>query len=145
MGRWRVWRALRERPHIEFGLVDLPDGWPSALYACKGDTAAIVVDRSLTPEERHAALAHELVHDERGGSGHQPGLPPELRVLVAQEEDRVERIVAERLVPVDELARVVAVVCDLGEGVTPAVVAEHFEVPEYVAARALELLARRSA
>lgn len=54
------------------------------------------------------ALAHELVHDERGGGCPCPAdAPPGWGVVARREEARVEATVAARLVPLDELARYV--------------------------------------
>ena len=36
------------------------------MYGRKGERAAIIIDPKLSQAERAAALAHELVHDERG-------------------------------------------------------------------------------
>ncbi|MCB1017597.1 MAG: ImmA/IrrE family metallo-endopeptidase [Acidimicrobiales bacterium] len=146
MGVWKVWRELRQRPHIDFALVDMPPGAPAAVYARRGDRAVVLIDRALPPAERLAALAHELVHDERGGSGHVDGMPPSLGDVVAREERRVDRIVAERLIPRDRLEQLVETRSEIEGHICPLVVAEEFGVPERVAHDALSmLLERRSA
>lgn len=137
-GRWRPWRDLAQRPDVDFALVDLPAGAPRAIHASIGEVHVVLIDRSLSPAERLAALAHELVHHERGGSGHQPGLPEQLRPAVAREEVRVDRIAACRLVPFDELTEVVARVCEICGGVTAADVASEFGISEHLAAVAIE-------
>ena len=70
MSRWNPWRTLRSRSHIRFRLEALPDETGGAVYGKCGEDAAILIDRRLSQRDRAAALAHELVHDERG-------LPPD--------------------------------------------------------------------
>jgi hypothetical protein len=144
VSEWRPWRALRERSTIEFMLCDLPPG-VRAIYGRRGDDEAIIVNQTLTPAERLAAIAHELVHVERGGSGHCAGAPQSWGAVVAREEARVDRIVAERLVPLGRLADFVTARAEL-EGVTAEHAAEEFGVPADVAERAMRaLIDRRSA
>lgn len=85
-------------------------------------------------------MAHELVHDERGGGCHRADLPAHMRPEVAREERRVDDIVAARLVPLDDLEAFVAATVDAGDAVTAGDVAEAFEVPFEVADRAVRLL-----
>lgn len=127
MTRWNPWRALRDREAIRFARLDLPDGVDGA-HATKGERRAIVIDRALLRSERNAVLAHELIHDERG---HLPPGASDLEVL--REERRVDAEVARRLVPLDELRELVRQRVELGEQVTAADIAEHFDVPEWVA------------
>lgn len=141
---WRPWRALRERPEIEFELCDLPDG-VRAIHATDGDHEAILVSRGLSPAERLAALAHELVHAERGGSGHTLGAPATWGAAVALEEQRVDRIVAGRLVPHERLIDFVSRRLTAHERVTAADVAEEFGVPVGVAEQAMRLVGERAA
>src|SRR3954453_10260337 len=96
-GRWNPWRELRTRRHIVFARRALPDGL-RGVYGRRGDRVAIVVDIELDPDERNAVLAHELVHDERGGGIDAAYMPPGWDAVVAREEDLVEREVARRLV-----------------------------------------------
>lgn len=131
---------LRDRPEIEFALCELPPG-VNAIYARKGDARAIMVNRDLPPAERLAALAHELVHDERGHAGHHPE-HPDWAPCVAREENRVEDIVAGRLLPPDELAVYVDVAAEF-EAVTAETVAWEFDVPVTIAQRSLKHLAQR--
>lgn len=94
------------------------------------------MSRALSPTERLAAVAHELVHDERGHVGHAPGPSS---IYVRKEERRVDSIVAARLLPTTDLAPFVDARSDM-EPVTAHVVATEFEVTEDVAQRSLEAL-----
>lgn len=135
---WQPWRALRERGHLVFRLAPLPQG-VEAIYWPRGARAAVIVDAALPRRVRKAALAHELVHDERGGGCDLMGAPPGWSAVVAREELIVEAEVARRLVPAAPLARFCARMVELGYGVTAEEVAEEFDVPDVVAARALAL------
>jgi Zn-dependent peptidase ImmA (M78 family) len=141
MATWHPWRDVRERAQIEVVLCDLPVG-VRAVYARRGPDEAILLDRQLSPVERRAALAHELVHAERGGSGHVVDAPAQWAPVVRREEARVDDIVAERLIPLGALAELVERRVDI-EPVTADVVASEFGVPVDAAERALRLLARR--
>lgn len=138
MTRWNPWRALREREAIRFRLDQLPEGI-DGVHGVKGMQRAIIVDRSLHRIERNAVLAHELIHDERG---HSPSSHP---IEVAKEEERVEREVARRLVPFDELHELVRERASLGESVTVTDIAEVFEVPRSVARRAARMASHPAA
>ena len=120
---------------MAFRLVDMPCEEIDALYVKRGDTRAILIGRHLDPVGRLAALAHELVHIERGGVDD--------CLDIGREERAVDRIVAERLVPADELEALVDVLIDLEGGVTAEMVASEFEVPVAVAERAMVELQRR--
>ena len=98
-----------------------------------GDRAAIVVDVDLDPIERNAVLAH----DERGGGIDAPYMPPGWDAVVAREEELVEREVARRLVPVRELDAFLERRRELGEPVLVGDIIEEFDVPAWVADRAL--------
>lgn len=143
---WNPWRELRRRTHIAFELADLPAG-VDAVYARRRDRAAIVVSRQLPRRERAAALAHELLHDEVVDdvvtTGARDAPPPSWDAVVAREEARIDREVARRCVDLDALAAFVASRIDLGEAVEAADVADWFDVADWVAARALELLGER--
>lgn len=140
-----VWGDLRARSEIECMLCALPAG-VRAIYARSEDGhRAILINRALSPIERLTALAHELVHDERGGGCHHPDLPDRMRPLVARDEARVDRIVAQRLLPLDRLAPWVSRTIETGEGVTADDVAREWDVTPEVAALALDELARRAA
>jgi hypothetical protein len=131
------WRALRSRPHIVFRLTALPSDTGGAVYWPRGARAAIVIDPSLRRRERNAALAHELVHDERRGGASMVGMPPTWQAVVSRDEAAVDREVARRLVPPAELAKFLEAMDLLGIGVTAHEVAEHFDVTEAVATEAL--------
>lgn len=113
-----------------------------AAYYRSGGLAAIIIDPRLSRSERNAALAHELVHDERGGGADHPGMPASWAAVVARDEAAVDQEVARRLVPPAELARFCEVMALLDIGVTAHEVAEHFDVPPAVAGAALRQLAR---
>lgn len=140
MTRWDPWRELRARNHIVFRFHRIAGLAGGAVHARRGDRVAIVVDPRLGPVERRAYLAHELVHDERGGGCDFEGMPPQWLAVVAREEARVERIVAERLVPATELRAFIASRLDTEGAVATADVAIHFEVPDSVAAAAMMAL-----
>lgn len=128
---WNPWRSLRARDHILFALSQHAKIGGGAIYARRGDLAAIVIDPDLGRVDRNAALAHELVHDERGGI---PIGAPDW--IVRKEERSVDLEVAVRLVPVDDLLRFCLARATVGP-VSVADVAGEFEVPEPVARRAL--------
>jgi Zn-dependent peptidase ImmA (M78 family) len=126
--------------------VVLVDHLPAGLRGCyisDGETAVIAVDRNLPEAEREAVIAHELAHHERGGSGHRADAPPSWRVVVAREEERVDRLVAERLAPDPVVQRVVRRLGDLGEAVTAEGVADELGVARSVAHRSLLRLQER--
>jgi hypothetical protein len=134
MTRWNPWQALRERTHIRFKLDRLPDGL-GAVYGRRGERAAIIIDSRLDQTERRAALAHELIHDERGPAP--IDVPASWRPVLVKEESAVNREVAMRLVPLDTLAIYVGSLAEMGRGVTALEVAAEFDVPEEIATRAL--------
>lgn len=127
---WNPWAALRARRDVELVITPLPPACGGAAYWAPEDLPAVIVlDRGLTQVERNAALAHELVHHERGLVGCR-------RV----DERGVEDEVARRLVPVDDLAALRAI-AELNELTVEAwQVAEDFGVPDAVALRAMRLL-----
>ncbi len=138
--RWNPWRALGERRHVEFDLVELPMVAGGGLYWPQEGWAAILVDRSLPRRLRRAALAHELIHDERHGGAGAPGMPSTWRPVVARDERRVDDEVARRLVPPDELRYLLECLTGMGLPVETWDVARQFDVPDDVAQRALDLL-----
>lgn len=135
---YNPWRDLRGRPHIRFRLAALPEPL-EGVYGRRGDRAAIIISSGLSRRERRVALAHELVHDDRDGGCDHPGMPKAWLAVVTRDEDAVDDEVAARLVPIDELAEFCSRQVGLGHGVTAAAVAEHFDVTEQVAARAVKL------
>ncbi|WCO68681.1 hypothetical protein PO878_08060 [Iamia majanohamensis] len=118
----------------------LPAGVRALCAVADDGHQAILVNRDLPPAERLAALAHELVHLERGGGCHRPGLHDRLRPLRAREEAQVDRIVARRLVPLDLLEAWAAARAEVGP-VTTRDVADEFEVPLAVALEAMRQVA----
>ena len=83
------WRILRGKPHLTLAIEDLGDEGPHArIVGC-----TITLTRGLSQVERRCAVMHELIHDERGiPTGPDPG-----------EELAVEREVARRLIPLEQL------------------------------------------
>lgn len=124
-----------ERRRVPVHRVDLPGGLRGVLVQ-QGERAMILLDRGLEVVERIAVLTHELVHLERGGSGDVPGMPDWLATLVEREEERVERITAERLLPASRLAAWLDGLDDDAQ-VSAWDVAEAFDVTLSVAQRAL--------
>lgn len=133
---WNPWRALRERRHLRLVYAELPRSCGGGALVEEPDgSRRVMLDFRLDQTHRNAALAHELVHDER------VLLPLDGPVaLRAKEEEHVRREVARRLIPSTLLARYVARVAELGEPVHAASVAHEFDVPLDVAQRALWLL-----
>lgn len=134
-GRWNPWRALRAMGWVRLQWAHVEPG--GGLVECGPAGTTIVLDPRLPRVERRCVLGHEVIHVERGLP--HPATPPE---LVAKEEAAVDRTLALRLVPLDELDAFVAARAEL-EGVTVATVATEFDVTAEVAARALRLLVLR--
>lgn len=122
------WAELREAENVTLVWAKLPAG-VQGLYIDRPPT--ILLDTGLSRVERNATLCHELVHHHRGLTG-----DPRL------DERDVDNEVARRLVPLDELAELVAAICDDGTPVMAWEIAEAFDVPQRVAERACELLRR---
>ena len=138
MAPWNPWDALRSRNCIVMAVRPLPPGVRGA-YQARGDRRAIVLSPTLGPAERTATLAHELVHDERGGGASYRGQPPTWEPVVARDERQVNDEVARRLVPRNELERLWRRCRDVEGSLGVAEVAAAFDVPPEVAARALAL------
>jgi hypothetical protein len=132
--RYNPWRDLRRRAHLELAWAEL-DGARGVIVGY-GPQRVVYLDHRLRRRDRAAVLAHELVHDERGIL-YDHTTPP---ALVDKEEVTVERIVARRLVPGDELRRLVAGRTADGDPVDARLVADEFDVADDVAELALELL-----
>lgn len=128
-------------PNVRLGFERLPNECGGAAIYFGPRNTVILLDPRLTQAERKAALAHELLHLERGSISHCRNVRGALSVEVVREENRIQREVALRLVPLDELGPVVDRLAGLGHGVMPADVADEFEVPPVVAAQALSELA----
>jgi hypothetical protein len=138
MPPWNPWDALRERTDIVVAVRSLPSGVNGA-YQARGNRRAIVLATSLDGAGRTATLAHELVHDERGGGAAFHGQPASWSPVVARDERQVEDEVARRLVPPADLARLWERARSLGGTLGPSEVAAAFDVPPSLAAHALEL------
>ncbi|WP_298440649.1 hypothetical protein [Gordonia sp. (in: high G+C Gram-positive bacteria)] len=94
---YHPWRDARARTHVDIAFVDhLPAGVRGRV---RGDR--IEIDATALQAERRCALAHELVHHERG-------VVPAEPVLAAREESIVEQTAARRLVSLDRLIDVLA-------------------------------------
>ena len=139
---WDVWAELRRRPHVTLEWADLGgDGGRIDRHA--GGWTIITLDYRLMQRERRAALAHELVHEERGIL-FDADTPV---ALIDKEESAVRREVAWRLCPPVELARRIRHTVDNGQPVTAQNVCEWFDVPVDVALEAMrshELAASRT-
>lgn len=131
---YNAWRDLRGRHHLtlRWGVLE---GAAGMLTEHRG-RRTVWLDVRLNRPERHATLAHELVHDERGIL-YDPSTPD---ALVEVEEREVEREVARRLVPADLLAEMVGQRLSLGEAIASWEVAEAFDVPHHVAVLAMRRL-----
>ena len=116
----------------------LPRG-VKGVYQARGDRRVIVLARALGRVERNATLAHELVHDERGGGAAFRGQPRTWDAVVARDEHQVDDEVARRLVPAADLARLWRRARTVDGCLSPADVSAAFDVPDTVAARALVL------
>ena len=136
-GAWKPWRALRERDDIDLLLTDMPDGASKGMLASRAGRHVIIIDRDLSPVDRLAVLAHEMVHLERGGSGHEPDMPEAMRPVVNREEARVDDEVTPRLVPAEELVSFSRRQAELEGCCTADDVVAEFDVPHHVAERAI--------
>ena len=134
MAGWDPWAAASRRPHLEIWFGDVPDG---ATWHEEDHGDVITLDAGADRRRRRALLAHELVHAER-----RVGFPDATVATMQREEAIVRRVAATRLVPLDDLARLVRQRIDV-EPVTAALVAEEFDVPDDVAAEALVALRQR--
>lgn len=94
-----------------------------------GDPHVVMLRTGLTQIERRCVLAHELVHLERGGGCQHPD-----PVVQRREEHHVNAIVADRLVPLDEMRAWLAR-CE--DPVTVDDVAERWRVTPRIATAAM--------
>jgi len=136
-GRWNPWRDLRSRAHVRLEFDHIADETGGGLFGHLEDRAAIVISPDLGRRARRAALAHELVHDERRIT-----YPSATDATMELEEARVRVEAALRLVPLDELE---AMAIERGS-VGPLMaweVADEFDVPESVAWVAVTALQAR--
>jgi hypothetical protein len=131
-----VWGSIAGRDDVHVRIVPLPVDCGGGTIVRRADgTVWILLDEALSATERRAVLLHELVHLERG-SVRWDGGPEAWAAVVAREENAVDDIVAERLVPDDELQAFVRRCLSIEEFVTAADVADEFDVPVDVAERA---------
>lgn len=135
--RWHPWRELRQRAHVTLVFDRLADRFGGAFYGVAGDHAAVVISPELDQVERRCALAHELVHDERRVTR-----PHATDATMELEEERVRRETARRLVPLEDLAELVATRIDV-DPITVELVANEYDVTSAVAAEALRQLQAR--
>ena len=139
-GRWNPWAALRARPHVQLRLDPEAGLLGGAMLVLGPALAVVVLDPALDRRSRRVALAHELIHEERGGGCDAPGLPAALDVIVARDEADVVREVARRLVPPAALRHLLEQRHGLGLHVEPWEVAEAFDVDDPTARVALAAL-----
>jgi hypothetical protein len=135
--RFDPWRAAEHHDDLIVVLHPVAALMGGGLHTRRGGVGVIVVDPALGGPDRRAVLTHELVHHERGDVD-RAGVPPTWQAMVDREERAVDREVARRLVPPDELAALVAERAGLDAGIGPAEVVDHFDVPPWVAVLALE-------
>ncbi len=138
---WNPWEALRSRPHVELQMAPEAALLGGAMLVLGPGLTVVVLDPALDRRARRVALAHELIHEERGGGCDGAGLPPGLDPMVARDEAEVVREVARRLVPRAALAALVRQRDELHDPVAPWEVAEEFDVDDATARVALDLLA----
>lgn len=133
-----IWSSIADHHHINVRLHrSMPDGCEGALVRMPDGEVWILIDAHLPAHERRAVLAHELEHLRRG-SVRFDGAPASWDAVIAREELAVDRAVAHRLVPLDELRSFVAQASTLDQPVTALDVALEFDVPLWVARHACE-------
>ena len=132
------WRAVAERDDLVLSFHPIARLMGGGFYARAGELGVIVIDPELQGEDRRAVLTHELIHHERGGGVTSIGVFRGLASFVDGDERSVDREVANRLVPTELLEQFVRASARAGTSVGPAEVADQFEVPVSVAARALD-------
>lgn len=122
---WNPWATLKARPDIELVWEPLAArAGGGAYYRAPDGVTVILLDKRMHRRDRNAVLAHELVHDEFAGG----------------KESAVDKEVARRLVPPLELRDFCERQAEVCGGVEAWEVAEHFDVPESVACRAMAAL-----
>ena len=136
-----IWGSIRDHDHINVRVTDLPEHAGDGVLVRQPDGRVwILLGQHLPQRDRRAVLAHELEHLRRG-SVRYDGAPATWDAVVAREEIAVDREVARRLVPLEELRAFVSRRASLGECVTVNCVAEAFDVPLWVAREACALAA----
>ena len=96
-----------------------------------------MLDPALDRRRRRTALAHELIHDERGTGCDQRDAPATWAVVVGREEAAVDAEVVRRMVPAAELWAIAAARAELGDALLAWEVADEFDVDETTAHAAL--------
>lgn len=147
MSRWDPWEDVLSRHDVVVEFRELPDWTGGGMAAVIDGLALVTLDPRLSPVERDVTLAHELIHTERDhshGCTRHRWMPATWAAVEAREEIHVDREVARRLVPLDELEEYVEEMCGIGLGVGPDDVAERFEVTPMIAREALLGLARET-
>lgn len=95
--RWNPWRHIGVHyPHIKVSCRHILPGTRRASWTKHG----IYIDKTLDQVARRCALAHEIVHLERGPV-------PEHPQLALVEERAVSVIAAQRLIPLEDLTEAV--------------------------------------
>lgn len=140
---WDPWWEAECRVGLQVVVRRLPAELAPAIWYPYRGRRWVVLDDRLDGAGLRAALAHELVHDERGGGADGVGMPSAWAPVVDRDEAACNREVARRLVPATRLAAFCAERAAFGSGVTPEHVGEEFEVPRWVAALALDGLRAR--
>lgn len=130
------WEMLAKQPDVMFWREPLPASTGGAAYATDGDVAVIRLDPSLDQRERRAAVLHELIH-------HRDGVPCGDRRSKWLTCQAIEDEVADLLIPPAELRTWWVAAEELGEHVTPDVIAEAFHTPQDLAERAMRRLLQR--
>lgn len=135
---WCPWAAA-ERAGVLVRIDPIADLLGGGIGAWRGGRAVVVLSPTFDHVERRVALAHELVHLERGGGIDHPGMPASWGAAVAREEAAVDAEVARRLVP-----RRVLLALDTSSGLRACEVAELFDVTHQLAELAMHAALGRS-
>jgi hypothetical protein len=134
---WNPWRVLRAREHLRLTWAPLAPG-RGRIEDLPAGFRRITLDITLERRERSEVLGHELIHDEFDLLW-PPGTPS---ALIVKGERFVDRVNAERTIPMGALAGYVERRLASDLTVTPLDVAEEFDVTEQLAELALRLLPR---
>lgn len=138
---WNPWRELRADESVTLGFEQLP-GTMIGYYDPHPELPVIMLNSQLGQAGRSCAVAHELIHHERGGGADMPGMPATWKAIVARDEQFCDDEAVRRLVPMNELVHLVVELEAGCEHPHPHHVAERFHVTETYGRRALELLDR---
>lgn len=135
---WHVWDDLDDRNHIELAYALLAGGAEALIEDLGGGWRRITLEARLDRRARRSALAHELVHDERGllFDANTPA------GLVQTEERSVQAEVVRRLVPPELLGILLARSASAQHPVECADVANEFDVTPAIALAAMRSHAR---